>query len=57
MVYFFEPDDVDSMSDAILAASADEEGRLNRAREARRFLEIHGWESHKSGFMEMYKNI
>jgi len=57
MVFFFEPDDVDSMSKAILAASASEESRLSRAREARRFLELHGWESHKSRFMEMYRNI
>jgi glycosyltransferase involved in cell wall biosynthesis len=57
MVFFFEPDDVDSMSEAIRAASASEESRLSRAREARRFLELHGWESHKSRFMEMYRNI
>jgi len=57
MVFFFEPDDVDSMSEAIRAASASEESRLSRAREARRFLDMHRWESHKSGFMEMYRNI
>jgi len=57
MVFFFEPDDVVSMSEAILAASVSEESRLSRAREARRFLDMHGWESHKSGFMEMYRNI
>ncbi len=57
MVYFFEPDDVDSMADAILAASTSEEGRLGKAREARRFLEKHGWETHKSDFVEMYKSI
>ena len=57
MVFFFEPDDIDSMSEAILAASASEESRLCKAREARRFLDKYGWESHKSGFMEMYENI
>ena len=57
MVFFFEPDDVDSMSEAILAASASEESRLSKAREARRFLDMHGWESHKSAFMEMYRSI
>lgn len=55
MVYFFEPEDVDSMVDAIVAASASEEGRMSKVREARRFLEKHGWESHKSDFVEMYK--
>jgi glycosyltransferase involved in cell wall biosynthesis len=57
MVFFFEPDDIDSMSEAIFSASASEKSRLSKAREARRFLELHGWESHKSGFMEMYRNI
>jgi glycosyltransferase involved in cell wall biosynthesis len=57
MVFFFEPDDVDSMSEAITAASASEESRLSKAKNARRFLELHGWETHKSGFMEMYRNI
>jgi glycosyltransferase involved in cell wall biosynthesis len=57
MVFFFEPDDVDSMSEAILAASASEESRLGRAREARRFLQTYGWESHKSGFLDMYREL
>ena len=57
MVYFFEPDDVDSMVDAILAVSASEEGRLGRAREARRFLERNGWESQKSDFTKMYESL
>ena len=57
MIFFFEPDDVDSMADAILAASASEESRLSRAMEARRFLKRYGWESHKSDFMEMYKSL
>jgi len=55
MVFFFEPDDVDSMAEAILQASLSAEGRLSRAREARRFLEKNGWESHKSDFLRMYQ--
>jgi glycosyltransferase involved in cell wall biosynthesis len=57
MVYFFDPDNVDSMSEAIKAASVNEEERFNKARAARRFLETYGWESHKYAFMEMYRNI
>ena len=57
MVFFFEPDDIESMSEAIFSASASEKSRLSKAREARKFLDMHGWESHKSGFMEMYRNI
>jgi glycosyltransferase involved in cell wall biosynthesis len=57
MVYFFEPDDVDSMADAILAASSDGEERARRAHEARRFLDKYGWETHKTDFLEMYKAL
>ena len=41
--------------EAILQASSSAEGRLSRAREARRFLEKNGWESHKSDFLRMYQ--
>lgn len=57
MVFFFEPDDVDSMAQAILAASSNEEERLRRAHKARGFLEKHGWETHKTEFLEMYKSL
>jgi len=53
-VFYYDPDEVVSMADAILRASASAEGRRNRAREARRFLERNGWESHKSDFLHMY---
>lgn len=55
MVFYFEPDDVDSMAEAILRASSSTEARIRRAMEARRFLERHGWESHKSDFLRMYQ--
>ena len=54
MVFYYHPDEVDSMCEAILQASLSAEGRLSRAREARRFLERNGWESHKSDFLRMY---
>jgi glycosyltransferase involved in cell wall biosynthesis len=57
MVFFFEPDDIDSMGEAILKAASNEEGRLHKAQAARRFLERHGWETHKTDFIEMYKNL
>ena len=51
MVFFFEPDDVDSMAEAILAASASEEGRLSRATGGKTISWTrYGWESHKSEF-------
>jgi len=54
-VFYYNPDEVDSMGGAILQASSSAEGRLSRAREARRFLERNGWESHKSDFLRMYQ--
>lgn len=57
MVFFFDPDDVDSLADAIQEAYSRGASRLEKAREARRFLEKYGWESHKRDFMEMYQNL
>ncbi|MGA8753589.1 glycosyltransferase family 4 protein [Candidatus Deferrimicrobium sp.] len=57
MVFFFEPDDVDSMGEAIRAAFRSEGDRLNRATEARRFLDKYGWEHHKKGLTEMYQAL
>lgn len=57
MVFFFEPDDIDSMAQAILAASSSGEERARRAHEAKRFLEKYGWETHKTDFIEMYKSL
>lgn len=57
MLFFFEPDDVDSMAAAVLVAAASEEERLRKAREARRFLEKYGWETHKADFIEMYETL
>jgi len=56
-VFFFEPDDIDSMAQAILAASSNEEERARRALAAKGFLEKHGWETHKTEFIEMYKSL
>ena len=55
MIFYFQPDDVDSMAEAILRAFSSPEARISRATEARRFLESHGWESHKSDFLRMYR--
>ena len=57
MVFYFDPDDVDSFAAAIRTAYASEEVRLRKAREARRFLETHRWEIHKSDFLDMYREL
>ena len=57
MVFFFDPDDVDSMGEAIRTAFRSEGDRLTRATEARRFLDKYGWEHHKRGLTEMYQAL
>lgn len=57
MVFFFEPDDVESMGEAIRSASRSEDARWARATEARKFLEEYGWEHHKSRLTEMYQSL
>ena len=57
MIFYFDPDDVGSMTEAILEASTSKETRLKKARAALRFLEMHGWESHKSDFIGMYRGL
>jgi len=57
MVFFFDPDDIDSMGEAIRTAFRSEGDRLTRATEARRFLDKYGWEHHKRGLTEMYQAL
>lgn len=57
MIFYFDPDDVGSMAEAVLEASVSVEARLKKARAALCFLELHGWESHKSDFIEMYQGL
>jgi glycosyltransferase involved in cell wall biosynthesis len=57
MVFYFEPEDVDSMGEAIEAASRSEDARRSKATEARRFLEKHGWENHKNGLLARYRTL
>lgn len=57
MIFYFDPDDVESMKEAILEASASKETRLKKAQAALRFLELHGWGTHKRDFIEMYRGL
>lgn len=57
MLFFFEPGDVGSMVEAIVASSRSVEARSAKAREARRFLEANGWDTHKKGFVGMYQGL
>jgi glycosyltransferase involved in cell wall biosynthesis len=56
-VFYFEPDDVDSLSKAILEASADEVLRGQKAENARKFLQTYDWETHKLELLSLYKSF
>lgn len=54
MLGYFEPEDVESLSSAILEAYRDEDKRLYRAKQARAFLDRYGWARHKEDFIGLY---
>jgi len=56
-VFYFTPDDVDSLSGAILEAFADENLRRQKAQNAKRFLKKYEWETHKLGLLNLYKSL
>ncbi|MBI5591074.1 MAG: glycosyltransferase family 4 protein [Deltaproteobacteria bacterium] len=57
MAYFFEPDDVDSLTQAILNAFLGEKERLAKAENAQLFLDEYGWDNHKQILLDAYKQI
>jgi len=57
MVYYFEPDNIDSLAKAILEMQQDESRRLEQAQMAHKFFERFGWEKHKVDFINFYKQI
>jgi len=54
MVSFIEPDDVSSLSDAILQLAQDETKKRKQVENARSFLQKYGWEEHKKDLISMY---
>jgi glycosyltransferase involved in cell wall biosynthesis len=57
MVSFFEPENVESMASAILTLYQDPGRRVEKARQARAFLDRYGWEKHKYDLIRMYDNL
>jgi len=57
MVFYFEPDDVDSMAHAILNAYQDEKNRSTKVRNAQFSLDEYGWENHKHILLNAYKQL
>jgi glycosyltransferase involved in cell wall biosynthesis len=57
MVFYFEPDNVDSLADAIWYVYNNKAERIKKAENAKRFLEKYGWEKHKFDLINMYKSL
>jgi len=57
MVSYFEPENIDSMVDAILELYHDESRRKRQVQMARKFLDQYGWEKHKMDLINLYKSL
>lgn len=57
MVSYFEPENIDSLSQAILNLFRDAHRRKSQAEKARTFLDRYGWENHKMELIALYREI
>ena len=57
MVFFFEPEDVASLSNAIFDAFTDINRREEKARNAMMFFRKYTWESYKSDLQDLYESL
>jgi glycosyltransferase involved in cell wall biosynthesis len=57
MVFYFDPDDVQSLSQAIHYAYQDVAERRVKAERAKSFLNKYGWETHKFDLIDMYRGL
>jgi glycosyltransferase involved in cell wall biosynthesis len=54
MVYFFEPEDLDSLVETIFEAYSNRETTRKKAQTAKRFLDKYGWNTHKQDLFDLY---
>ena len=57
MVTYFEPGDIDSFANSILEIFNDENKRINKAKNAKSFLERYGWDTHKFVLVNLYRSL
>lgn len=55
MITYFEPENIESLTQAILALYSDQQRRENQARMARGFIDQYGWEKHHLEFLSFYR--
>ncbi|RJR34368.1 MAG: glycosyltransferase [Desulfobacteraceae bacterium] len=56
-VGYFDPDDLESLKDAILKVYADEQRGRKMARKAQLFLDRYGWEKQSADFIDFYLSV
>jgi glycosyltransferase involved in cell wall biosynthesis len=57
MVFYFNPDDVQSLSHAIRHAYQDKPARQAKGERAKSFLDKYGWDTHKFDLINMYRTL
>lgn len=57
MVSYFEPENIDSLAQAILFAYNNRDVMAEKTRNARYFLEQYGWEKQKYNLINLYKSL
>ena len=57
MVAFYEPEDIDSMAEAILRLSCSPELRTRQAADARAFIDEHGWGRQGAELVRFYEEL
>lgn len=57
MVSYFEPENVDSMADAVMKLYRDRTRRERQARSARKFLDQNRWDGRNNGLRGLYENL
>jgi len=57
MVFFYDSEDIESLSNTILMAYNDRALRMDKANKARKFFDMYGWEIQKKDLIKMYDNL
>lgn len=57
MVYFFEPEVLESLIETIFEAYRDQDVSRAKARNAKRFLDKYGWSTHKQDLFDLYSKL
>jgi glycosyltransferase involved in cell wall biosynthesis len=57
MIFYYDSENIESMSKAILLAYSNSKLRMEKAENARIFFNKFGWENHKYDLIELYDNL